>query len=249
MHITKVNTNQCAKLRLLLSTYQDGTGRDTKDRTLPGWEDFEDVVEVAFQGQRLKSKSVFDIIVPGQVLHTGISCKITKTLKQSTSTVLIEHSRVNAEFFNAMKEKQIKREDMFNQPQICGNTLLSLINNKHEASARDGSIDLKKSFFLVMTYDVAEKQFKIFQFPFKMPRASKIIWTFNGSQKHLRGTIDDQLVFQWFHEGGGQVKYYPAIRKAIWNSDIFSLEPLLNTKINNVKNKVEEYFKEHWNAL
>jgi len=249
MSIVKVNTTQYAKLRLLLSTYQDGTGRDTKDRTLPGWEDFEDVVEIVFEGQRLKSKSVFDIIVPGQDSHTGISCKITKTLKQSSNTVLIEHSRVNAEFFNVMKDRQIKREDMFNRPQDCGDILLSLINNKHEASAKEGNIDLSKSFFLVMTYDVDSKLFKVFQFPFKMPRANKITWTFNESQKHLRGTIDGQLVFQWFHEGGGQLKYYPATRKALWSSDIFALEPLLNTKINNIKNKVEEYFKEHWNAL
>ena len=34
--ITPLTTNQVEKYRLLLSTYQDGTGRDTKDRTLPG---------------------------------------------------------------------------------------------------------------------------------------------------------------------------------------------------------------------
>jgi hypothetical protein len=82
-----------------------------------------------------------------------------------------------------------------------------------------------------------------------MPRAEKICWSFNKSKKHLRGVIKDQLVFQWFPDGGGQVKYYPATRKAIWSSEKFSLEPLADIKENDIKLKVQEYFKEHWDAL
>jgi hypothetical protein len=247
--IKPLTQEQVEKFRLLLSTYQDGTGRDTKDRTLPGWEDFEDVSEIVFEGERLKGKSAFDIIVPGQN-KIGISCKMTKTLKISKTTVLIEHSRINAEFFNALKKHNIPREKMFESPEDCGNVLLSLVKEKNVADAKYHEINLASSFFLVMAYDVESRQFKLFQFPIKMPRADKVTWSFNSSGKHLRGVIGDEIVLQWFHEGGGQLKYYPGIKKANWISDTFTLEPI-EKKLGSylTVDKVKKYFKEKWNAL
>ncbi len=37
------------RLRLILSTYQDGTGMEAKG-TLPGWRDFERAIEATFHG-------------------------------------------------------------------------------------------------------------------------------------------------------------------------------------------------------
>jgi len=246
--ITPLTTNQVEKYRLLLSTYQDGTGRDTKDRTLPGWEDFEDVSEVVFGGQRLKSKSAIDVVVPGDKKF-GISCKITKTLKNSKSTVLIEHSRINAEFFNSLNKHNIARERMFKAPTDCGNVLLSLVKDKRVAASKEYDVDLARSFFLVMAYDIPSRQFKLFQFPLKMPRPDKVKWAFNESKKHLRGTINNELVLQWFHEGGGQLKYYPSIKKANWISNTFTLEPVPEKPESNLIIKAEQYFKEKWDGL
>lgn len=247
--IKALTEKQVEKFRLLLSTYQDGTGRDTKDRTLPGWEDFEDVTEAVFNGQRLKSKSAFDIIVKEQDKSYGVSCKITKTLKSSTKRVLIEHSRVNAEFFNNLKANTLTREHMFAHPNECGTILLNLMKEKRAASAKEHDVELDSSFFLAMAYDVKDRKFKLFQFPLKMPRADKVTWSFNESGKHLRGMIGDELVLQWFHEGGGQIKYYPTLKKANWMSDEFVLEPLNKKPASHLNIKVEKYFKEKWNGL
>ncbi len=51
------------KLRLVLSTYQDGTGMlaASDGKTLPGWRDFERAVAAVFTGESQESKYVFDI--------------------------------------------------------------------------------------------------------------------------------------------------------------------------------------------
>ena len=60
--------SQIAKLRLILSAYQDGTGQlaAPNGMTLPGWRDFERAVAAAFDGQAQESKYVFDVIVTPQ---------------------------------------------------------------------------------------------------------------------------------------------------------------------------------------
>lgn len=54
-----------AKLRLVLSTYQDGTGMlaASNGRTLPGWRDFERAVAGVFAGESQESKYVFDVVL------------------------------------------------------------------------------------------------------------------------------------------------------------------------------------------
>ena len=242
MSISSVTQDQFKKMRLLLSTYQDGSGRSMHDRTLFNWEDFEDVTEVVFCGKRLKSKSVFDVIVPNTTGNIGISCKITKTLKQSDKTVLIEHSRVNAQFFDELRKRNLYGEEIFKNPTICGEIIINLINKKHELEAQASNIDLHKSFFLVLVYDFEERKFKVFQFPVKLPRLDKFTWSFSDSNKCLKGKIGDELVIQHFPDSSGQLKYYPHIRKSIWFSEIFSLEPLKSTTMKNIEEKMQEYF-------
>src|SRR5690242_10859023 len=78
---------QIEKLRLILSTYQDGTGMIIKDgRNLPGWRDFERAVAIAFNGKAQESKHVFDVIVPGKDDEDpyGISCKMRGELSKSS---------------------------------------------------------------------------------------------------------------------------------------------------------------------
>ncbi len=52
------------RLRLVLSTYQDGTGMlaQKSGTTLPGWRDFERSVALAFGGVAQESKFIFDIL-------------------------------------------------------------------------------------------------------------------------------------------------------------------------------------------
>ncbi|MEW6739449.1 MAG: hypothetical protein ACOYU2_00250 [Nitrospirota bacterium] len=53
------------KFRLLLSTYQDGSGMlaQKQGRTLPGWRDFERAVAVAFNGESQENKFIFDVLL------------------------------------------------------------------------------------------------------------------------------------------------------------------------------------------
>lgn len=59
-------SGQVEKLRLILSTYQDGTGQLVYEpnTSLPGWRDFERSVALAFDGVAQESKAIFDVLVP-----------------------------------------------------------------------------------------------------------------------------------------------------------------------------------------
>lgn len=73
--------SELEKLRLILSTYQDGTGqyRDKNDpeRTIPGWKDFERATAFAFGGYAQENKAIFDVVFPESTnskISYGISC-------------------------------------------------------------------------------------------------------------------------------------------------------------------------------
>lgn len=76
----KPNSQEIERFRLILSTYQDGTGMlKDGDRTLPGWRDFERSVAIAFDGQGLESKWIYDVLLPiksSTGAYYGISCKM-----------------------------------------------------------------------------------------------------------------------------------------------------------------------------
>ena len=63
---TPPTPGQIEKLRLILSTYQDGTGQLIYEphTSLPGWRDFERSVALAFEGIAQESKAIFDVLVP-----------------------------------------------------------------------------------------------------------------------------------------------------------------------------------------
>ena len=54
------------KFRLILSTYQDGTGMlaAASGRTLPGWRDFERAIALTFNGAASENKDIFDVRLP-----------------------------------------------------------------------------------------------------------------------------------------------------------------------------------------
>ena len=80
MFIGRTPTNaEIEKLRLSLSTYQDGTGQLVfkSDNSLPGWRDFERSVALAFDGIAQESKAIFDVLIPAPQnprINIGISC-------------------------------------------------------------------------------------------------------------------------------------------------------------------------------
>jgi len=66
------------RFRLILSTYQDGTGMlaAANGRTLPGWRDFERAIALTFSGSAAENKDIFDVRLPDLTrpgIHFGIS--------------------------------------------------------------------------------------------------------------------------------------------------------------------------------
>ena len=97
------------KLRLILSTYQDGTGmqqdKKQKGRTLPGWRDFERAVALAFGGIAPENKAVFDVILTDSgrpEVKYGLSCKMRSELDRidRDGRVTIELSNSYGKFWD-----------------------------------------------------------------------------------------------------------------------------------------------------
>jgi hypothetical protein len=108
------------RLRLILSTYQDGTGmlpdKYNKGMTLPGWRDFERAVALAFDGEAPENKAVFDVLLTDsdtpQVKY-GISCKMRGELNRidRDGRVTIELSNSASKFWRHLKTRGIDQRD------------------------------------------------------------------------------------------------------------------------------------------
>src|SRR5687767_3908774 len=79
--------NKCEqeKLRLVLSTFCDGSGMNSGGH-LPGWRDVERTVAAVFSGKGSENKDVFDVAVtlPNGAVDVGFSVKC-KHLSGSTA--------------------------------------------------------------------------------------------------------------------------------------------------------------------
>ena len=96
--------HEVERFRLILSTYQDGTGMlaTGHGRTLPGWRDFERSVALAFNGHASESKDIFDVRLPDQNIagvSYGISCKMRRELNR-----IDKDGRVTIELSNSAKK-------------------------------------------------------------------------------------------------------------------------------------------------
>jgi len=93
------------RIRLILSTYQDGTGMLAADngRTRPGWRDFERSVALALGGTPSESKAVFDVVLSRPTVATplfGLSCRMRRELNRvgRDGRVTLEVSNSAGEF-------------------------------------------------------------------------------------------------------------------------------------------------------
>ena len=58
------SSTEIEKFRLVLSTYQDGSGMLVRQGfTLPGWRDFERTVATVFGGVNSESKFIYDVLI------------------------------------------------------------------------------------------------------------------------------------------------------------------------------------------
>ena len=219
------------KLRLILSTYQDGTGMlNIGGRNLPGWRDFERAVALAFGGEAQESKAIFDVLLtdPETGIKAGVSCKMRDTLRETrrTEQATIEVSNSAGYFWARLKQHGLDEQNYHTAPGEVGGTVVHLIGEWHESvsTIHGGAVDMQRSCYLALQWDHRAGEYQLFQFPLQFPSSDSLYWEVSG--KRLIGSSGAKKVFEWYGSSGGQLKYYPPISGATWHSDVFHLEPL-----------------------
>lgn len=255
-----LSDNEFERLRLILSTYQDGTGQLPlgRSRSLPGWRDFERSVALVFDGRAVESKAIFDVLIPfddnGQY---GVSCKMRSTLNETgrSGRVTIELSNSSAKFAAAFEEAKISQADFRNRADELGRIILLTVANWHQVEA--DSVDLDRSSYLALSYN-QRGDYQLHQFALELPTAHEVEWRFPDVRgkggimrpgKRLCGTVDRDTVIEYYYGSGGQLKYYPRVSEAIWRSEVFQLESLEHVeKLYDPESKAKVYFPEKWRA-
>ena len=253
MFTGRIPTNgEIEKLRLSLSTFQDGTGQlaPKPDNSLPGWRDFERSVALAFNGVAQESKAVFDVLIPtpqNSRINIGISCKMREMLRtvERTGRVVVEVSNSAGKFWEGLRKNNIY--DYNANPAATGKILLDLVESWHSEISLEqgGSVEVSQSFYLILQWDKATGRYRLFQFPIQLPIPETLSWDVRG--RRLVGCDNENVMIEWYGHSGGQLKYYPLVDKAIWSSEVFKLEPLPKSDLGyGLRQSVIEYFPDLW---
>ena len=259
MTIWLPTSKQVERLRLLLSTYQDGTGMLViKGQNLPGWRDFERSVALAFGGQAAESKAIFDVVLPNEEnpsSQIGLSCKMRGELDRITrdGRVTIEVSNSAGEFWDYLNTLGINQTNYREHPANVGAGLLHVVEQWHLAPSTQcgGLVELDCSSYFVLQWNRAGT-YQLFQYSLNLPDPTSLTWSFPPPKRGERGgrriigEAATGLLFEWYGESGGQLKYYPFAADAAWLSDPFRLEPLPTTMEYGILAKAAAYFPEQW---
>jgi len=218
------SSEEIERLRLILSTYQDGTGMLVTGprRSLPGWRDFERSVALTFDGRAVESKEIFDVLIPFDDPEYGISCKMRSTLKDTARTgrVTMELSNSSAKFATAFETAGIPAAEYRDRPAELGKIILATVSSWHHAVA--DTIDLERSSFLALSYNDVSGQYQLHQFSHDLPDARSLTWSFPDARgkggilrpgKRLRAALGDATVLEFYYGSGGQLKYYPHVNE------------------------------------
>ncbi len=228
--------------------------------TLPGWRDFERAVALAFGGEAQENKAIFDVLLSSPDnpdIKCGLSCKMRGELDRidkKDGRVTLELSNSAGKFWNHLKTKGINQRNYKNRPRDVGIALIELVVQWHEevSIARGGNVDLTGSSYLALSWSKAG-WYQLHQFSLQLPDPKRLKWYFPTVERggiataarHLRGDDASGTLFEWYGESGGQLKYYPLAKTAIWSSERFRLEPLKNVQ-HGILTKVAEYFPQLW---
>ena len=165
------SSTEIEKFRLVLSTYQDGSGMLVRQGfTLPGWRDFERTVATVFGGVNSESKFIYDVLIEmGQEKNLiGISCKMRGTLRevQRKNHVTIELSNASGEFWDSIKERGITQESYHMYPDRIGSILIDIVEGWHSSVGIEngGIVDTTGSFFLTLQWNKTSGLYQLFQY-------------------------------------------------------------------------------------
>lgn len=152
------------KVRLILSTYQDGTGMlNLGGCNLPGWRDFERAVALAFGGEAQESKAIFDVLLTDSAtgIKVGVSCKMRDTLRETrrTGQATIEVSNSAGYFWARLKQHGLDEQNYHTAPAEVGRTVVRLIGEWHESVS---AVDVQRSCYLVLQWDHRLGDYQLF---------------------------------------------------------------------------------------
>ena len=242
--------------RLLLSTFQDGSGQlAVGSGTLPGWRDYERTIAEITGGVAPENKGIFDVLVPDAdppKLYVGLSGKMRRELRRidRDGRVTIELSNSARKMWEALGERGITTADYMLRAHEVGSALVNLVKQWHLSAStyRTRPVDIARSSYLALMWDKTTGRYQLFKFPLTLPDSSELNWYFTNTGKgHLNG--DDSSggrVFEWYGESGGQLKYYPLNSSATWKSPAFSLEQVPMEASKPLSEKAQAYFPELW---
>ena len=251
------------RFRLLLSTFQDGTGMQAIENslaTLPGWRDFERAAALAFGGTPSENKAIMDVRLPDpsrQGVFFGISCKMRLEQPRSKreGRVTIELSNAARTFWDRLGEDGITDDNYRGYASQSGTALVNLVREWHTAAGlvSGGNVDLTGSCYLNLTWNWTG-DYQLHQFPIDLPDPATLVWRCPQFKRKgvlqdgnaIRGYDDSGMLFEWYGQSGGQLKYYPKVNDAIWQSDVFRLEPLPTNTRHGLISKAEEYYPGLW---
>lgn len=242
-----LNDIELEALRLVLSTYRDGSGQNQTIRgSMPGFRDFERGLASVIGGTAAEDKGVFDIIrpVPGG-LGYGVSCKMAAFPAKHMNAAFVELSNSAAKFRQHLIDRQI---NWVTEPGLAGPAVIELVTSWHQEAANRLGLDLQGSKYAVLSRSSDWTEFQLSAYPLDLygfNPIGEIEWESTKSRVDGFVNIDGrrQRLWQWYPNSGGQLKWWPPLAWADWVTSRFTLEEppvILPTK------RAREYFPSLW---
>lgn len=242
-----MNPDELEALRLVLSTYRDSSGQNqTKIGSMPGFRDFERGLASVIGGTAAENKGVFDVIrtvTPGPGF--GVSCKMARFAPTAQEAAFVELSNAAAKFRAHLLGRQI---NWVTEPQLAGPAIIELVTSWHQADADALGLDLQASKYAILSRSSNWTEFQLSAYPLDLygfNPIGDIEWT--STKRRVDGHVDiggrKHLLWQWYPNSGGQLKWWPPLAWADWATSRFTLEeaPIVLPTA-----RAKEYFPNLW---
>lgn len=246
----ELTQTELERIRLLLSTFRDGSGQRVKAGFMPDFLSFERVCAFVVGGKTNENKGVFDVEVPGgpQRRPWGISCKMATAQPKSNCCWFMELSNSAKYLHDALEVAEIL--DWKVSAEAAGPILVKTVESWHESARSDYDVDASK--YLLLTHDSRWEKFQIVCFDLNVLTRAKpheIKWVVEGrdNPSSVAGYIEtangSHRLWQWYANSGGQLKFYPPKEWENWSTEEFELS---TPPIKTMKDRVDEYWPGAW---
>ena len=228
--------------------------------TLPGWRDFERAVALTFGGTASENKDIMDVRIPDPErdgVFFGVSCKMRRELDRikRNGRVTVELANAAGVFWDRLGDDGITVENHWGYAPQIGSALVNLVREWHSSASvtSGGNVDIAGSHYLTLMWN-RNGEYQLHLFPIALPDPESIVWYHplvrnKGVLRPGRavcGNDDSGRIFEWYGQSGGQLKYYPKASDAVWQSEVFTLEPLPPNTPNGLISKAALYYPNIW---